>query len=957
MNQPSASDSVLPGWARAADGLTVVLALAALHVTLVGGIRIGAVLSMSTPWRALVALAVISGLRHCLVPTPAIYQRAWRWLGALSSRLQVLATRCGQWRLVRLATRLGRAIRSAIPEPLPREAPSAARLEVLHVVSLWSLAVAQPIFDVVGRSPEFFIAHDARPGDLLGLVALLCLGGPVACVLLIRLCGRAGGWRWRRRGAAAVIGGLTGAVALAALKALGGWPGGLLVATSAFAGAAAAGTYLRFPPIRTFATFLAPAALVVPALFLFSSGVVRLLAPADEAGPLDGVTFAATPPVVVVVFDQFQLAALLDHEGSIDRAAFPNFAALADDATWFRNATAAAGLTRYALPAVLTGMRPSEGLLPVAAEHPANLFTLLGGRYGMHVEEPLTDLCPEALCPPERPAWGAWIGGVMGDLAVVYLAVVLPDDLAAGLPPVDQNWKDFAASEDTETFGDRWRTARLDDRRVTVDRFIAAIDSDTRPVLHFLHALLPHEPFLYLPTGQQFTFQRPMVGLREGRWNEDRWAAALNHRRYLLQVAYVDTLLGRLLARLREVGIYDDALIVVTADHGLSLQPGQSIRQPTESSFADVAAVPLFIKRPAQRRGRVIDANVEVIDIVPTLAAELGVDLPWSPDGSNVLDPAHAPRPSKVMFYDGARRTREVPGDLRGALIESAGRKFEWLEPGALLDVPTPDRRFGELIGRAAMALRGGRPSQFEVVVDALPLMQDVDPQADFIPAHIMGAVTGLPDGAPPPTLAIALNGQVAAVTRPYAFPVVGRRGAWEAIIDPQWLVPGPNTLEVFEVREGRREGSVVLTATRGDFATNRRPNLIRDEELEMLGGRASGFYGTEWAGIRPFRWTDGEARLVVPVEPERLPASLAVEVLMTGGPKQLGISVDGCTLFDETINGRWSGTFGLGDCSLGPPELEITLLSDTHVPAARDTRSLGVAVGRIELRTEDPAP
>ena len=47
MNRSSASDSLLPGWARAADGLTVVLALAVLYVIVFGGIRIGAVFSMS----------------------------------------------------------------------------------------------------------------------------------------------------------------------------------------------------------------------------------------------------------------------------------------------------------------------------------------------------------------------------------------------------------------------------------------------------------------------------------------------------------------------------------------------------------------------------------------------------------------------------------------------------------------------------------------------------------------------------------------------------------------------------------------------------------------------------------------------------------------------------------------------------------------------------------------------
>ena len=922
MTQSNASDPVLPGWARAADGLTVVLAVAAASVAVFGGIRIGAVFSMSTPWRALVGLIIVCGLRHYLVPTPAIYHRVCGWL------------------------------RPAL-RPTPRETASDRRLEALHIVGLWCLAVAQPIFDVVGRSPEFFVAHDTRPGDLLALVVCLCLGGPAACLLAIRLAGLAGGPRWRRRVATGVIASLAAAVALAVVKPLSGVPGGVLVWLAALGGAGAASVYRRVAPARLFATLLASAALVVPAVFLFTTSASRLLAHADDVTALDGVTVTTTPPVVVVVFDQFQLAALLDRDGNIDRAAFPHFAALADEATWFRNASAVAGLTPYALPAVLTGMRPSPGRLPVAAAHPANLFTLLGGRYRMHVEEPLTDLCPDTLCPPERAAFGAWLAGVMRDLAIVYLTVVLPNDLAAPLPPVTQTWNDFAANAASETFGDRWQTALLDDRRETVLRFIAAINATAQPMLHFLHVLLPHDPFLYLPTGQQSTFQRHNVGLREGRWSDDRWAAALNYHRYLLQVRYVDTLLGKLVARLREVGIYDDALVVITADHGASLQPSLSFRQPEDYfSFVDIAQVPLFIKQPAQRQGDVVDVNVEVIDIVPTLAAELGIALPWSPDGANVLDPAHAPRPSKVVFYAGASRQMEVNGDLRAGLIENAARKFEWFATDDLLDAtPTPDRRYGDLIGRAAAPLRATRRAEFEVVVDTLPLLRDVDPQADFVPAHLTGAVAGLSDGAPAPTLAIALNGVVVAVTRPYAFPVVGRREAWEAIIHPRWLVQGPNTLEVFEIRANSSEGAVTLATTRGDTAADRWPNLIRDEEIQALGVQASGFYGMEWAGARPFRWTRGDARLLVPLDSQVLPSSLAINVAITDGPKQLTVAVDGCTLFEQTISGRWSATFDLGDCHLEPPVLEIMLLSDTRGPRNGDTRALGVGVSVIELR------
>ena len=839
------------------------------------------------------------------------------------------------------------------PQPGPGEAGGAGRFAALHVLALWSLAVARPIFEIAGPSPEFFVAHDAGRGDLLALAALLCLGGPAACLLLVRLVSRGGGWRWRRRAVSSVVGGLTGVIALAALKPLGGWPDGLLLLLAALAGAVAAWAYVRFAPVRLFSTFLAPAAIVVPALFLLSPGVSRLLRPAAEVEAMEGVAFRAMPPVVVVVFDQLQLAALLDREGNIDRGAFPHFAALADDATWFRNATAVAGLTRYALPAILTGTYPSPRRLPVAAEHPGNLFTLLGGQYRLQVLEPLTGLCPDTLCPPERAAFPWRLAGVLRDLAVVYLTAVLPRGLAESLPPTTQSWKDFAANE---TLEDRWREVRVDDRRATAVRFIESVDESTRPSLYFMHFLLPHEPWLYLPSGQQFTVQRHSIGLRQGRWADDPWAAALNLQRYLLQVGYVDTLLGSLVARLRETGIYDDALIVVTADHGASLQAGLSFRRPDASTVVDIAAVPLFVKRPGQRHGEAVDANAEVTDILPTVAAELGAEVPWRTDGASLFDPGRSPRSSKVMFLDRARRRIEAPEDLRAGLLRSVARKFDRFETGNPLDMPTPDDRYGELIGRAASEMLIPDPADFEVVVDSGPLLRDVNPAADFVPAHLTGAVVGVSDSAPRPVLAIALNGVVAAVTRPYAFPVFGRRDAWETIVDPRRFRPGENSLEVFEIRAAGDQGGVALAAAVAASAAEPWPNLLRDDQAVSSGVETSGFSGTEWVGLRSFRWTRGDARLLVPFDRRSEPAEIAVDVLMTGPPKQLRVMIEGCTVFDQTINGAWSATFPLDDCRLVPPDLEIRLRSDTHVPGRNDSRTLGVAVGSIELRRPVPA-
>ena len=119
--------------------------------------------------------------------------------------------------------------------------------------------------------------------------------------------------------------------------------------------------------------------------------------------------------------------------------------------------------------------------------------------------------------------------------------------------------------------------------------------------------MLPHHPWIHLRSGQRFTLQRGDVGLRNERWVDDEWAAAIRYQRHLLQVQHVDTIVGQLTTRLRETGLYEDALIVITADHGASLRPGFPFLQATEAS-SNVAAVPPFISaRPAGRWSAGVD--------------------------------------------------------------------------------------------------------------------------------------------------------------------------------------------------------------------------------------------------------------------------------------------------------------------------------------------------------------
>ena len=117
-------------------------------------------------------------------------------------------------------------------------------------------------------------------------------------------------------------------------------------------------------------------------------------------------------------------------------------------------------------------------------------------------------------------------------------------------------------------------------------RFVRSIRPSRRPTFWMKHALLPHGPYLYLPSGAR---TRPGATDVVPEMNSelafhDRFLTRHNEQRYLLQLGFVDRLLGRLVGRLKRLGIYDDTLIVLTADHGYAWQVGVSTRRSVSAS-------------------------------------------------------------------------------------------------------------------------------------------------------------------------------------------------------------------------------------------------------------------------------------------------------------------------------------------------------------------------------------
>jgi hypothetical protein len=760
--------------------------------------------------------------------------------------------------------------------------------DALHVFVLAGFAVAQPLFDALARGPEFFFARNARPFDVLATVLLPSLALPAALVLA-EAAARALGRRVQKGVHLLVVTGLVGVLVLPVLGRIPLVPGRFLVGAAFVIGLGAAAAYARVRALRTVLTVLSPTVLLFPGLFLFGSAAsVILFPPAFKAVRPAGVS---TTPVVVLVFDEFPTAALLDARGEIDAASYPNFATLAGHSTWFRNASTVAGMTEGAVAAILTGRYPGPAPLGTAANHSRNLFSLLAGSHELRVVEGYVSYCPRALCArAEQAGGGARTSDLVFDLAVLALHVVLPRDLRAALPDLTYATvllRPGGGDDGTRRHlllalaGKHGHTkAEASHRANLVARFLDGIDAGPGPALHYLHVLLPHTPYVYGPTGRICAAPPEEGGMANP---GDAALLARTWERFLLQVGYVDTVVGRVVARLTEKGLYDDALLVVTADHGVSNRPGAPRRAFAKSNLCDILSVPLFIKRPHQREGQISHRNVEPIDILPTVAEAVGVRLPWPVDGQSLIDPSRPERPHKVLIrygWDtasvfGERWRAEFPASAASDCLlgEPAGRcgtNSLFFDDGSCVVRP-PAAAPGvvardPLLGRRVRSLTVAGKPEVTVELGYTGLYEHLELDPALAPCLVEGWLST--DGSPAAgrRLAIAVNGSIRGVTR-----TVGRgrdrTAAFSAVVSDVSFHPGRNEVEVFLVSQG--DGRVQLVPTK------RAPE--RSYELrEHDGGLAIASAG----GVR------------IPVRPDAVAGELQRRVLFTARGADTGGSV-----------------------------------------------------------------
>ncbi len=508
-----------------------------------------------------------------------------------------------------------------------------------------------------GESPETFLAVGATPGQIVRFALSVALLPPLILGVLAATT-RVGGPTVRRAAQAIIVAGLAGIAAGLAARSLGGGPA-VRTAAAIVVGAAIGALRARdVTPVRLFLRYSAPVPVLLAALFLFSSPVAPLVRPPD-AEVADAATTrdpSELPPVVIIVLDELPTSSILDGSGAVEGDLFPNLARVADTSSWYRNHTSGAAATLQSLPVLLTGRHPEDAdddAFPVYANHPDNLFTLLGGTYDLRVSENLTKLCPDSSCPAPADA------DLAEDVEELAVGAVVPDDDPVGslLDEARALWRaeawpmsdGFEAGYTVGVGGDEARAEVVAQTQRAVNRIGPA--EGGRPVLDYLHLPLPHQPWFLLPSGRAHDAPEVPFGNEfvyfwpEGQIGVDTGQAGL--ARMQLQLQWVDRALGTAIDRLEELGRWDDALVVVTADHGISFEPGTSARVADRANQRSIAWAPLFVKLPGQTEPAVVDDPVASIDVVPTILDVLGLEATWELEGSSLLDgapPADRPR-------------------------------------------------------------------------------------------------------------------------------------------------------------------------------------------------------------------------------------------------------------------------------------------------------------------------
>jgi len=199
-----------------------------------------------------------------------------------------------------------------------------------------------------------------------------------------------------------------------------------------------------------------------------------------------------------------------------------------------------------------------------------------------------------------------------------------------------------------------------------------------------------------------------------------------------------------------------------------------------------------LVKLPGQDRPVVDDRPAETIDIVPTIADVLDVEIPWGVDGRSLFAGEGEDRPARLFDWE---FNELEPSDGDFAIVDR-GAAFDRVLEGVGLGVdaaePYPLHRvgpYGDLVAVPVEDVAAGPPADFPVRFTGPPTIA-YDPATGSAPVYVSGEV----DGSRDDWFVVAVNGVIGGIGR------LHERGSdtsvWWAMVPEELLREGENEFE-----------------------------------------------------------------------------------------------------------------------------------------------------------------
>jgi uncharacterized protein len=227
--------------------------------------------------------------------------------------------------------------------------------------------------------------------------------------------------------------------------------------------------------------------------------------------------------------------------------------------------------------------------------------------------------------------------------------------------------------------------------RVLVERFIDFVSRGdaSRPFFSFMFFNASHQPYVYPKAFEKFT----PVAAREINYVDEVKAAnaALLKNRYKNALHYDDSLFERIFTALRDRGMLDNTIVIITGDHGEEFFE-QGYFGHT-SSFDDYETKTVFVVHmPGNRyKGMEVHKLTSHLDVVPTIMKTLG----YTNDPSDYSDgiPLFDARKHSYVFSAGWDRLCMIDKNVKVVFGTQTYRSlFEVLDSRTYKPEPDSDR-------------------------------------------------------------------------------------------------------------------------------------------------------------------------------------------------------------------------------------------------------------------------